>query len=281
MRKALASLLAVLALPSLVAAGEVEITGFAGYTFPFYSQSLTYDPGPITVPLPGVSIQQSGSFRIDAAGGPAFGGSIGLFPADAIGFELRLESGDVKVETSNPTFDVHVTLPPPLAPVNANLSLSTSKANLDAATPFSLNLKLRTPGGTRVFVSGGLSYLPDLGFSLEQSVALGVSAVNLQTSNLEIATITLRARRKPGDSRSNWGGNAGIGFQLPLGEHGGFVVEGRGFYFPKQQYEWEGVIDTPLGPVESQLLDRLLQRLDAVEFKPWWVQATVGVSYRF
>ncbi len=281
MRKTLASLLAVLALPALAAASDVEIAGFAGYTFPFYEQTFSYGPGPITVPIPGVSIEQSGAFRLTGSGGPVFGGSLALFPIDAVGLEVRLDSAEVNVKSDASTFDVHVTLPSPLPPVNSSLSLPASEAQMDAAKPFSVNLKFRSEGNTRVFVSGGVSHLADLNFSIQQSVALGVSTVNLETSNLEIATLTLRARRKPGDPKKNWGANAGIGFQLPLGENGGLFVEGRGFYFPAQKLEWEAVIDTPLGEIESQLLDRMLQQLDAVEIKPWWVQATVGVSYRF
>ena len=103
MRKALASLVAVLALPSLAAAGEVEIGGFAGYTFPFYSQTYKYDPGPVTVPdLPGVSIQQSGSFELKASGGLVFGGAVALFPVDAVGFELRFDSANLTVQDAEP-----------------------------------------------------------------------------------------------------------------------------------------------------------------------------------
>ncbi len=284
MRKALPSLIAVLALPSLAAAGsEVEIGGFAGYTFPFYSQTFKYDPGPVvlTDDIPGLTITQSGSFDLKASSGPVFGGSVALFPVDPVGFELRFDSADLSVKTQSPTFHVHATMPSPLPPVDANVSLKASQADLKAANTFSLNLKLRSPGETRVYLSGGLSYLPDLGFSMQQQVALGVTAVNLIVSNLEVSTITLRARRKPGDPKSHWGGNAGLGFRVPLGEHGGLVLEGRGFYFPKQTLQWEGVIDTPLGDVQKQYLQRLLDRLDSVEFKPWWVQATIGVCYRF
>jgi hypothetical protein len=283
MRKALASLIAVLALPCLAGAAEVEIGGFAGYTFPFYSQTFKYDPGPVTVDIPGVTIQQTGQFELKASGGPVFGGTVGLFPIDPVGFELRFDSANLTVKTQSPSYHVHVALPDPLPPVDTNLSLTTGKADLSSANAFSLNLKLRTPGETRVFLSGGLSYLPDMGFSMQQQVALGVSKVDLVTGQLKVATLTLRAKRKPGDATSNWGANAGFGFRIPLGEHGGLVLEGRGFYFPKQTFVWEGVIDTgsPLDAVSQKLLNGVLQRLDPVEFKPWWVQATFGVCYRF
>ena len=42
---------------------------------------------------------------------------------------------------------------------------------------------------------------------------------------------------------------------------------------------WQAVVETPLGAVQTQLLQRVLERLDPVEFKPWWVQATIGISY--
>jgi hypothetical protein len=281
MRKALAFLIAVLTLPCLAAAAEVEIGGFAGYTFPFYSQTFKYDPGPISVDIPGVTIDQSGKFELKASGGPVFGGTVGLFPIDALGFELRFDSASLTVKTQSPSYHVHVALPDPLPPVDTNLSLTAGHAELSRAQPFSLNLKLRTPGETRVFLSGGLSYLPDMGFTIQQTVALGVSNVNLVTGKLDVATLTLRAKKKPGDSTSNWGANAGLGVRIPLGEHGGLVLEGRGFYFSQQTYEWEGVITTPLGDVQQKLLNRVLERLDPVEFKPWWVQATIGVCYRF
>ena len=183
MQKALASLV-LLALPSLAAAGSVEITGFAGRSFPFYSQTFSYDPGPISIAIPGVTIQQSGAFQANASGGFALGGSVTLYPAEAIGLELRLDSASVSVQPQNATFDVNLTLPSPLAPIKSNLTLTQGTVDIDSARPFSLNLKLRTPGSTHVFASGGLSRLGELNFSAQQTVALGVTAVNLQTSNL-------------------------------------------------------------------------------------------------
>ncbi len=281
MRKSLACLVVVLAVPALAAASGVEITGLAGYTFPLYSQTFSYDSGPVSVEIPGVSIQQSGTFEMRGSGGPVFGGALSLFPAEAIGFELRLDRGEFTVASKSPTYDVRATLPAPLAPISTTLSLVPGEAVLKSPTPFSLNLKLRTPGPTRVFVSGGLSYLREMSFSIEQSVALGVTAVNLQTSNLEIATVGFRARRRPGDPKKNWGANGGIGFEVALGDRGALVFEGRGFYFPKQTFEWEPIVETPLGNVEALLLPRVKERLEPVDFQPWWVQATVGISYRF
>jgi hypothetical protein len=265
--------------PSAARAGGVEITGFAGYTFPFYSQSFAYDPGPINVPIPGVSIQQSGEFKLTGKGGPAFGGAITFYPSETFGIELRVDRAEVKVETESTTYDVNVTLPAGLAPVQSTLTLEAGEATLSAPLPLSLNLKLRGAGQTHAFISGGISRLGNLDLTFRQPIAIGVSSVNLDTGNLEIPTLSVQASAS--DTGSSWGGNLGLGFQVALGEHGGLVVEGRGFYFPKRTIEWEGVSVGGLPAIQQELLSRTLANLPAVEFEPWWVQATIGISYRF
>lgn len=279
MRKALALLVLLLAIPSLATAGSVEISGFAGYTFPFYSQTFQWDPGPVNIPIPDVSVQQNGVFQLKSSGGAVFGGSLAFFPLEAIGVELRIDSASVTLKPQDASFAVNLALPAPLEPVKSTLTLPAGTVQMDSAKPLSLNLKLRSPGSTHVFASGGISRLGDLNFSLRQNVAIGIRAVNLQTGNLEVATIDLRAT--PSQPGSHWGGNLGLGLQLPLGEHGGLVLEGRGFYFPKQAMTWAAIVETPLGTIEAQLLQRVLDRLPSVELKPWWVQATIGISYRF
>ena len=117
-------------------------------------------------------------------------------------------------------------------------------------------------------------------FTLDQTVALGVVAVNLETSQLEIGTVPLRATTS-GQPESSWGGNLGLGFQIGIGERGALVIEGRAFYFPTRTIEWEPVDAEGLPPLQQELLERVLDRLDPVELKPWWAQATVGFAIRF
>jgi hypothetical protein len=83
------------------------------------------------------------------------------------------------------------------------------------------------------------------------------------------------------ETESRWGGNVGLGLEIPLGSSAALLLEGRGFYFPKRTIEWEAEIDTPFGTIEEALLERVLERLEPVEFEPWWVQATVGLAIRF
>jgi len=164
--------------------------------------------------------------------------------------------------------------------VVSTLALTSSEADLKALTPWSFNIKLRSGGNVRFTASGGLSRLGDLQFSVAQTVALGVVAVNIDTGNLEIATLRLNGVSSA-ETKSSWGGNFGLGFQIPLGANASLLLEARGFYFSKRTIEWEPEIDTPLGPVEEALLERVRERLDPIEFEPWWVQASAGIAIRF
>jgi len=272
-----AALLAAVPAP----AGErVEIAGYAGYTFPFYSQTFRYDPGQVTVPIPGVSVEQSGEFEAKASGGPAFAGGITLYATSGVGFELRYDRADITVETRGASYAVRVGLPAPLDPVVTNLSLSEGEVDLKAVAPLSFNLKLRTGGSVRFTTSFGASRLGDLEMTLSQSIGLGVIGFDIPGNSINIGTLSLRAAAAA-EGGSSWGGNLGLGFQIPIGEHAAFVIEARGFYFPKRTVEWEPVLDRPLTPIEQTLLDRVLERLEPVEFEPWWVQASFGFAVRF
>jgi hypothetical protein len=293
MKKALL-LLALLAAPALAVAGELELTGYGGYTFPFYSQTFKYDPGPVTVPIPGVTVQQGGSFELKASGGPTFAGGLALYVTNGFGFEVRYDHADITVDTKSSSYAVRVGLPAPLDPVAVNLTFTNFAADMKAAAPFSLNLKLRTGGSVKLTASGGASHLGDLEFTVQETIGLGVIAFNLDQSHMQISCLGLcpsgpQSITLPGvtatavaGTGSSWGGNLGLGLQIPLGEHAAFVLEGRGFYFPKRTVEWTAVVDhRPLSAIEKALLARVLANLPPVEFEPWWVQATVGFAIRF
>lgn len=278
--RALAFLVALAGSVPATGGERFEITGFAGYTFPFYSQSFSYDPGAVSVPIPGVSVEQSGQFEANASGGPAFGFSGTLYATGGLGFEVRYDRADIRVDTQGARYAVRVGLPPPLDPVVANLDLSQGQVDLAAVGPWSFNLKLRSGGSVRFVTSFGASRLGDLEMTIEQSVGLGVIGFDFVQGSAQIATLGLRATAAA-TGESTWGANLGLGFQIPIGERAAFVVEGRGFYFPRRSVEWEPVLDRTLTPIEQALLDRLLERLEPVEFEPWWVQASFGFSVRF
>jgi hypothetical protein len=280
MRQALALLLAALAAPALAGAAELEITGYAGYTFPLYSQTFRYDSGPVTVPIPGVTIEQGGDFELRASGSHALAGGVAFYATERVGIEVRYDRANLTIEPLPSTYAVRFDLPAPLDPVRAELLLSEGSAELEAASPLSVNLKLRTSGSAKLTASAGVSRLGDLRLSIQQTLGLGVVAFDLVQSNIQIGTIGLRAT-SPAEGGRTWGGNLGLGLQIPIGERGALVLEGRGFYFPKRTLEWEPLPDRPLSAIELALLERVLERVPAVEFEPWWVQATVGFAIRF
>jgi hypothetical protein len=280
MKKVLAALVAVFLAPAVVGAAGLELSGFLGYSFPAYNQSFAYNSGPIDIPVEGLEVDQGGLFELDSSGGLVLGGALTLYASEGFGLEVRLDSADVAIDTVTNTYSVDVQLPEPHDPVSEVLELDRGEAEMKALTPFSINLKLRSGGRSlRFFASGGLSRLGNLDFAIEQTVALGVVEVDLETNQLEIATVPLRA--VSGESETSWGGNLGLGFDIALGERGALVFEARGFYFPKRTYEWELATDEVLPPLQQDLLERVLQTLAPVELKPWWGQATVAVAIRF
>jgi hypothetical protein len=281
MRKMLAGLAAVLWTPAAAGAAELELTGMLGYSFPFYSQTFTYDSGLIDIPVPGLGIDQGGEFELEGSGGLVLGGAAALYATEGFGLEVRLDSADMTVDALSNTYTVRAELPDPHDPVTTDLELERGGAELKALTPWSFNLKLRSSGESlRFTASGGLSRLGNLEFAIEQTASLGVVEVDLESSELEIATVRLRAASAV-EGESSWGGNLGLGIQIGIGERGALVLEGRAFYFPKRTYEWERATAETLPPLQQDLLERVLERLDPVEFSPWWAQASIGLAIRF
>ncbi len=262
------------------ASDRFEIAGYGGYTFPFYSQTFVYDPGQVSIPIPGVGVEQKGEFAARASGGPAFAGGLTLYATQGLGFELRYDRADATVDVESASFTVRVGLPAPLDPVVTTIGLSQGQADLEPMSPLSFNLKLRTGGSVRFMTSFGPSRLGAIEMNLQQSIGLGLIGVNVPQNSVDIATLNVRARAV-GGTESAWGANLGLGLQVPIGEHAAFLLEARGFYFGKRTVEWEPVLDRPLTPIEKTLLDRVLERLPAVEFEPWWVQASIGLAVRF
>src|SRR3989442_15765372 len=146
-----------------------------------------------------------------------------------------------RVDTKDERCDVKRTLPETPWPFSASLDLGTGTADLATLKPWSLNLKLRTPGPVRLFVSGGVSRLPALDFTVNQNIGLGATALNVITSRLDVGTVRLKGALVPQEGESRWGVNAGGGLQLKLGPNVALVAEGRYFYFGERTYDWSVV----------------------------------------
>src|SRR5262245_52985786 len=272
---------AVLLLPRASAAGQFEIYGNFGVTFPFYSQTFTWDPGPVSLPIPGLSINQEGTFKLDAQGSSIWGIGGTFYFTSAVGLEVRGDFASAEVTTTGATYNVRLTLPP-FPPITTDLNLGKGAVDIDRLTPVSFNLRFQTPGRFALGVSGGASYLPSFKVTARQNIALGVSAVNAGNQELEVSTIPFAAVVQPTvESQSKWGFNGGIILRIPFNAKVALVGDARYFRFSEQTVTWDRADTRPLNEIEQLLLAQVRQRLDPLTFRPEWFQVTGGLAITF
>jgi hypothetical protein len=101
-----ALVLVVSSFPGAAAAGQFEIYGNFGVTFPFYSETFTYDPGPVSLPIPGLTIRQEGTFTLDAEGGTVYGFGAGYYFTSAVALEARVDFAGVEITTQGAQYHV-------------------------------------------------------------------------------------------------------------------------------------------------------------------------------
>jgi hypothetical protein len=279
MRGSRAVVLVVLSSPIGAFAGEWELGVFAGPSFPTYEQTFAYNANGLhaPVPLPGVSIAEDGSFALTAKGGLAAGGSLSFFVTDAVGIEARFDTVGLSIDATGVHFTATVTTAfPPLPSFTATVDLPPGRVDVDRLTPISVGLKLRTPGRVRLVLSAGGSYLPEVAATATQPLGVGLSRY---VPPVDVSQASIRAIARPGEGRGRWGGTAGIGLQVPIGDKASFQAEARGFLFEEHILGWE-LVEPVAGPF-SELLRDGVARIDPVEFKPTFYQATAGFAFRF
>jgi hypothetical protein len=261
--------LAVSALMVLVGTGRaaaqtVDVTFFFGRAFPTYDERLTLRPP--TPSLPGFDVTPIGTPVLEADGGPVFGGALavewGIF-----GIEGRLDATNVGLEFSGARYDVRGTQPP-FDNLAASLTISDGRFDADTIALLSANARIRTPGPVGLVVSGGLSYLPGITVTGTVPVSLDISSLPA----LPQFDARLRLRAVPGQSDHQWGVNGGAG--LRFGGRVAFIGEVRVFYFPTHELRFD---------VENELevFQELLDSLEPIRFDPVFVNAQVGVTFRF
>jgi hypothetical protein len=260
------------------ARAEWQAAVWAGPTFPFYEQSFSFDPGPIGGGV-GTVISQEGLYRLDGSGGISLGASLAYHPHPAVGFELRVDTADVDVITGGSRYHVRIAVPP-FGTVDSIVAFTEGEGDLERLRPFSLNLRLRSPGPLRVVASGGVSYLPVFRFAIRQPISAGLSGGGPQ---VEVAEILVPAEALPeqeGDGR--WGINGGVGIQYRIGPRLQLIADGRYFHFQRQTLYWGEPQGTgALNPVQGELVEEITARLDPARFNPTFFQATVGVALSF
>jgi hypothetical protein len=248
--------------PSAAAQG-VDITLFGGLAYPVYDERLTLRPGdPV---ISGVQITSVTSPVLTADGGPVFGAAV-AFELGILGIEGRLDSIDAAIDFSGARYELRGT-EFPFQDVAAAIAVAPGRFEADRISVLSLNARVRTPGPVGLQVSGGLSYLPDI--TVTGAVPLEVDAPQLPPLGFA-ADVTLRAT--PGQSEHRWGVNGGAG--LRIGGRVALIGEVRAFYFR----EYELRFGTANGP---DVLEDLIAEADPIGFEPVFVNAQVGLAFRF
>jgi hypothetical protein len=242
----------------------VDLTFFVGRAYPIYDERLTLRPPNPTVP--GVDIDVVGSPLIEADGGPVYGGAL-AFELGVLGIEGRLDATEVGLAITGARYNLRGTQPP-FDGLTASVTIADGRFDADRIPLLSANARLRTPGPVALVVSGGLSYLSDI--TLTGSIPLRLEIPGLPS--LPGFDPQLRLVAVPGQSEHRWGVNGGAG--LRIGGRVALIGEVRVFYFREYELRFEALNS-------SDLLDELLAGLAPVRFEPVFVNAQVGVTFKF
>ena len=245
-------------------AQTVDLTLFFGRAFPTYDERLTLRPPAPSVP--GFDVSVVGSPVLEADGGPVFGGALAV-EWGIVGLEGRLDATDVGLQFTGARYDLRGTQPP-FDGLAASVTVADGRFDAETIGLLSANLRVRTPGPVALVASGGLSYLP--GITVTGSVPMTLDVASLPSLPAFDARLTLRA--VPGRSDHQWGVNGGAG--LRFGGRVAFTGEVRVFYFRAHELRFEA-----LNGVD--VFDDLLEGVDPIRFDPVFVNAQVGVTFRF
>jgi hypothetical protein len=249
--------------PQRAEAQGVDVTIFGGLAYPLYDQRLTLSPA--NPSIPGVEITSLSTPVIGADGGAVVGGAVAL-EFGLIAIEGRLDSVEAGLAFSGARYDLRGTAFP-FQGLTASVIASAGRFDAERISLLSVNARIRTPGPVGIVASGGLSYLPDIDVS--GSVPLIVDAPGVPALGIA-AALTLRGT--PQQSEHRFGVNGGAG--LRIGGRVALLAEVRAFYFRDYELRF-GTADGP------ELLDDLLADAEPVRFSPVFVNAQVGVTFRF
>ena len=262
--KVICAIVVVLSSAGSAAAQGLDLTLFVGRAFPIYDERLTLAPP--TPSVPGADVIVVGSPLLKADGGPVYGGAL-AFEWGVLGIEGRLDATDVALELTGARYDLRGTQPP-FDGLTASVTVSDGRYDADRIMLLSANARLRTPGPVGLVVSGGLSYLPDL--TITGTVPLRLEVPGVPTPADFNPRLTLRGVAGQADHR--WGVNGGAG--LRIGGRVALMGEVRVFYFREHELQFD--VENDLG-----ILDALIANLDPVRFEPVFVNAQVGVVFKF
>jgi hypothetical protein len=168
---------------------------------------------------------------------------------------------------------------PPLPGFDARLDLLARDARLQRVRPVSLNLRLVTPGRTRLSLSGGITRVGLI--TASGSLAGTLQAGSGVTLPFTAAQVALAADAPADDSTTGrYGLNGGVGVQIGLGPNLAVSAEVRGFVFKERTLSWR-VVGPAANVVEEAVQKELVARLLPLTVRPAMLSANVGLSLRF
>jgi hypothetical protein len=278
----------ILALVFASAAGSAraegwEISASAGKVIPFYDQTFVYDPGALAIPIPGVTLEQGGAFRLDAHGGLALNLALARALGRHVALEARLDTADVSVNTIGARYRLRANLPAPLPPLSTDVDLGTGTVDLERLRPLSLDIKLQGGRRARVAVSAGVSWLPAFRLVVNEAIGIGLPAFNGSRLALDVAQVALTAEALPSErGQGRLGGNGGLSLAVPLGRRVNLVLDGRYFRFQKQTLTWgRAQTSGALPPIPESLVRQLESKLEPVVFNPTFFHTSLGLALAF
>jgi hypothetical protein len=254
--------LSLLATPLPGFAQGLDFTVWLGRAYPLIDGRLTLRPSPPV--LPGLDIAETGPLEIRAAGGPVFGAAL-AFELGILAIEGRVDATDVRLDLRGARYDLSATAP--FDAVTGTVIVGDGRFDVERLYLLSVNGRVRTPGAVSLVVSGGLSYLPDI--VVTGSVPLAVEGPAFPDAGIQPR---LQLRTAPGEPRHRFGVNGGVG--LRAGGRVSLAGEVRVFYFREHGLRL-GAEGLP------GLVTELVDRVDPVRFEPIFVNAQVGLVFRF
>jgi hypothetical protein len=250
----------LLALPTQASAGW-DIMFFIGRTFPTYDDRLSFAvPSPA---IPGAEVTVNGTPLLEAEGDATFGVALAA-EAGVVGLEARWDAAAIGFDLTGANYGI-TGVSGPLAGFAGQIVLPDGHFDVDRLNLLSLNLRLRTPGPVGIFVSGGLTFLPDFQVT-------GAVPITLELNGTS-GDIGVRLAVDPQESGHRFGVNAGGGLRIG-GRNVALVGEARVFYF--REYELTFVSDEG-----DEFLNQFLAGFEPVRFRPIVITAQGGLLFRF
>jgi hypothetical protein len=247
-----------------------DLTLYGGASLPTYEQTFRFGL-PAVPAIPNVQVTSAGDLVLDAKGGTAFGGALSRRIVGPVALEARVDTATVKLQTEGASFGLSASIPP-FPPVSGSLTLSPATFDLKRFTVFSLNARLQSGGPVKLFLSGGVSYLPSLESSGTITATLDVPGV----PNLPVLAGDLQLVATPTESKHAFGANAGLGLRIALGGNLTLMGEARVFGFREFDLAF-ALASSPSLPV----LDDAIGGLDTVRFDPVYFHAAAGLTVSF